>query len=152
MTPKQQAAFEKLLAAKSAYIGAHAFEVDQGGSIRDIRTAGLEDILEDLFHTEVVHFEQKKWPALSQNQIKTGDALLGGEYDRKLQQLRSQTEEETNDGAVTAERFSRVQKTWEAYRDAWFVFAHLRYLAAADFIRAEIILDRYRLEKTILPY
>jgi hypothetical protein len=38
MTPEQQAAFEKLLAAQNAYIEAHASEVDQGGTIRAIRT------------------------------------------------------------------------------------------------------------------
>ena len=48
MTAEQQAGFEKLLAAQNAYTEAHAFEVDQGGTIRGIRTLGSQGILKDL--------------------------------------------------------------------------------------------------------
>jgi hypothetical protein len=149
MTPEQQAAFEKLLVAQNAYVEAHGSEVYQGGTIRVIRTVGSQGILKNLFHAEVVHFERKKWPVLSENQITTADALLGREYVTKLQQLRAQTEESINQGAVTADRFSSVEETWQTYRDAWVGFARLRYPAAVDLIRAEITLDRYRLLKTI---
>ncbi len=149
MTPEQQAAFEKLLAAQNAYIEAHASEVDQGGTIRVIRTVGSQDILKDLFHTEVVHFERKKWPALSSNQISTADALLHREYEKELQQLQKQTKEEIDEGAVTAGNLSSVEETWQTYRDAWVAFARLRYPAAVAVIRAEVTLDRYRLLKTI---
>jgi uncharacterized protein YecT (DUF1311 family) len=149
MTPEQKAAFEKLLAAQNAYIEAHASEVDQGGTIRGIRTVGSQGILKNLFHTEVVHFEHKKWPALSDNQIKMADASLRREYEKKLQQSRSQTKEEISQGTVTAGHLSSVQETWETYRDAWVAFARLRYPAAVAAIRAEITLDRYRLLETI---
>jgi hypothetical protein len=149
MTPEQQAAFEKLLASQNAYIEAHASEVDQGGTIRVIRTIGSQGILEDLFHTEVVHFERKKWPVLSDNQIAGADALLHREYEKKLQQLGTQTKEAIDQGAVTASDLSKVEATWEAYRDTWVALARLRYPAAVAAIRAEITLDRYRLLKTI---
>jgi uncharacterized protein YecT (DUF1311 family) len=149
MTPEQQAAFEKLLAAQKAYIKAHASEVDQGGTIRAIRTIGSEGILKDLFHMKVVHFERKKFPVLSDNQIATADALLHREYVKTLQQLRMQTKESIDEGAVMADHVSSVEETWEKYRDAWVAFARLRYPAAAAIIRAEITLDRYRLLKTI---
>jgi hypothetical protein len=149
MIPEQQAAFEKLLAAQNLYVEAHAFEVDQGGTIRVIRTIGSQGILKDLFHTEVVHFESKKWPVLSDNQITTTDASLRREYVRKLQELRIQTKESIDQGAVTADHLSNVEETWQAYRDAWIAFARLRYPAAVAVIRAEITLDRYRLLKTI---
>src|SRR6185312_1191016 len=68
MNPAQRAAFESLLAAQKAYIDAHASEVDQGGTIRGIRTMGSQYILKDLFRTELVHFERKKWPSISENQ------------------------------------------------------------------------------------
>jgi hypothetical protein len=45
MTPEQVAAFEKLLSAENAYIDAHALEVDQGGTIRSVRTTGSNSIL-----------------------------------------------------------------------------------------------------------
>jgi uncharacterized protein YecT (DUF1311 family) len=149
MTLEQQAAFEKLLAASSAYIEAHASEVNQGGTIRGIRTIGSEGILKDLFHAELVHFQHKKWPVLSENQIRTADALLRREYAKKLQQLRTQTKDSIDAGAVTVDHFSNVEETWEKYRDAWVAFARLRYPAAVAAIRAEITLDRYRLVKTV---
>jgi hypothetical protein len=100
----------------------------------------------------VVHFEHKKWPVLSDNQIATADALLHREYVKKLQQLRTQSKESIDQGSVTADHLSSVEETWQAYRDAWVAFARLRYPAAVAAIRAEITLDRYRLLKTIQPY
>ena len=149
MSAKEQAAFEKLLAVERAYIEAHVFEVDQGGTIRVIRTIGSQSILKDLFHTEVVHFERKKWPPLSENQIATADDLLHREYVKTLQQLQAQAKEPIYEGAVTADHLSSVEETWEKYRDAWVAFARLRYPAQVAVIRAEITLDRYRLLKTI---
>jgi uncharacterized protein YecT (DUF1311 family) len=149
MTPEQRAAFEMLVAAQNTYVETHASEVDQGGSIRDIRTLGSENILNDLFHSEVVRFERKKWPELSQNQIAMADVLLRRQYEKTLQQLRTRPKEESYEGAVTADHLSGVEVAWENYRDAWVAFARLRYPAAVDAIRAEIILDRYRLLKTI---
>jgi hypothetical protein len=152
MTLEQQAAFEKLLSAQNTYIKAHASEVDQGGTIRTMRTIGSERILKDLFHKEIAHFEHKKWPILSDKQIATADALLHREYVKKLRQLRTQTEESIDGGAVTANHLSSVEEAWEKYRDAWVAFAHLRYPATATIIRAEITLDRYRLLKAIMVY
>ncbi|MGB9457396.1 MAG: lysozyme inhibitor LprI family protein [Bryobacteraceae bacterium] len=149
MTPEQQTAFEKLLAAQNAYTKAHALEVDQGGTIRGIRTVGSQGILKEFFHTEVVHFERKKWPSLSDDQITMADAWLHREYVKKLQQLRTQTKESIDQGAVTSGNLSSVEERWQAYCDAWVAFARLRYPAAVALIRAEITLDRYRLLKTI---
>ncbi len=149
MTPGQREAFEKLLAAQNAYVEAHGSEVYQGGTIRVVRTLRSEGILNDLFHTEVVQFERKKWPVLSENQIATADSLLHREYQKKLQQLEAQTKEAIDDGAVTAGHLASVEEAWGAYRDAWIAFAGLRYPAAVAAIRAKITLDRYRLLKTI---
>jgi uncharacterized protein YecT (DUF1311 family) len=149
MAPEQRAPFEKLLAAENAYVEAHAAEVDQGGTIRAIRTIGSENILNDLFHTEVIHFERKKWPALSGDQISGADGLLRRQYEKTLQQLRARPKEDSYEGAVTADQVSSVEEAWEKYRDAWDSFARLRYPGAAPAIRAEIALDRFRLLKTI---
>jgi uncharacterized protein YecT (DUF1311 family) len=149
MTPEQQAAFKKLLAAHNAYIEAHASEVYQGGTIRTIRTIRSQGILSDLFHTEMVGFEGKKWPVLSDHQITTADALLNREYAKKLEQLRTRPKESVDQGIVTAGDLSGVQKSWQTYRDAWVAFARLRYPDAVPGIRAQITLDRYRLLKTI---
>jgi uncharacterized protein YecT (DUF1311 family) len=149
MTPEQKAAFEKLLAAQNAYVTSHASEVDQGGTIRGIRTLGSEDILNDLFHKEVVHFESKKWPVLSDNQVTTADALLRRQYEKTLRQLRTRPKEESYEGAVTADHLSGVEEAWETYRDAWVGFARPRYPSTVAAIRAEITLRRYLLLKTI---
>jgi hypothetical protein len=149
MTLEQQAAFEKLVAAQNAYIEAPAYEVYQAGTISGMRTDGSRNILKDLFHAEVVHSERKKWPAFTDNQITMADVLVQREYEKKLQQLRTRPEVEYYVGAVTADHLSRVEESWETYRDAWVVFARLRYPAAVGVIRTEITLDRYRLLKTI---
>lgn len=149
MPSEQQAAFDKLLAAQNAYIKAHRSEVDQGGTIRGIRTIGSIGILNDEFRREIVHFERKKWPALSQAQVEAADGLLRRQYEKTLQRLRNRPKDETWEGSVTASNVANVQGSWKVYRDAWETFAHLRYPTAADTIRAEIILARYRLLKTI---
>jgi uncharacterized protein YecT (DUF1311 family) len=149
MTPEQAKAFEKLLAAQNTYIDAHASEVYQGGTIRHIRTLGSQDILDNLFHTEVVHFEREKWPTLSQTQVATADALLHREYEKTLQRLGTPTKEEVDEGAVTSGDLSKTQESWEVYRDTWVAFARLRYPTSVSIIRAQITLDRYRLLKTI---
>lgn len=149
MNPAQKAAFEKLLTVEKAYIGAHADEVYQGGTIRGIRMIGSENILNNLFHTEVVQFERKKWPVLTSDQITNADPLLRSQYEKTLQKLRARPKEDSDDDAVTADQVSRVEAAWEKYSDAWDEFARLRYPDAAAAIRAEIALDRYRLLKTI---
>jgi hypothetical protein len=149
MPPEQKASFGKLLAAKRTYIQAHSSEVDQGGTIRAIRTTGSMGILEDLFHTDVVHFERKQWPAISVTQITAADALLESEYKKKAMQLRMHTKEEVDMGAVTESGLGHVEKAWESYRDAWMAFARLRYPSAIEAIRAKVTLDRRRLLKTI---
>lgn len=149
MTAEQKAAFEKLLSAEHEYIKAHAAEVDQGGIIRGIRTIGSQSILEVLFHTNVVHFERKKLPVLSDNQVKMADSLLNREYEMKVQQLGTRTKNGIEEGAVTAKNLSGVEETRNTYPDAWVAFARLRYPGSVAANRARITLDRYRLLKTI---
>jgi hypothetical protein len=152
MAPEPKMAFEKLLVASGAYIDAHASEVDQGGTIRAMRTIGSQNILKNLFRAEFINFESRKWPALSKNQIATADTLLQREYENKITQLQAQTKEQIDEGAVAAAQLAKVEKSWESYRDAWAAFARLRYPLAAAQIQAQITLDRYRLVKTIPGY
>ncbi len=149
MTRDQKAAFEKLLAAQKAYNNAHVSEVDQGGTIRVMRTIGSQGILDDLFHAELVHFEHSRWPVLSSERITMADALLHREYEKKLQQLHTRPQQDTYDEAVTADHLSSVEESWKRYRDAWSAFAALRYPSKVALIRAFITLDRCRLVKTI---
>ncbi|MEK6397615.1 MAG: hypothetical protein V4734_05985 [Terriglobus sp.] len=148
MTPEQQTAFSVLLAAKNAYIVAHADEVDQGGTIRTIRTMGSQNILEELFRVELVHFERKTWPALSKRQIASADGVLQRQYAKTLQQLKERPHQD-GDGGVTAQQLEGVEAVWNTYRDAWVAFARARYPDAVDAIRAQIVLDRYRWLRTM---
>jgi len=149
MTPEQRAAFKRLLTAQNAFIEAHASEVYQGGSIRVIRTLGSQEILNNLFHTDITHFERQKWPVLSVHQITTADSLLLREYKKALEHSQIRTKGSIDQEAVTDEGLSSAEDAWEAYRDGWVAFARLRYPAAAAAIRAKITLDRYRFLKTI---
>lgn len=149
MNPAQREAFDKLIAAENAYVEAHASEVDQGGTIRGMRTIGSMNILHRLFRAEIGQLERKQWPVASSSQVKTADGLLHDEYETKVQQLRSHTKEEIDEGAVTADHLANVEQLWEKYRDAWTTFARLRYPEAEARIRAEITIDRYRLLNTI---
>jgi hypothetical protein len=149
MTPEQRAAFEKLLLAHNAYVEVHVAEVDQAGTIRTIRTTGSQSILKDVFRTDIVQFERKKWPELSDKELALADRWLQLEYEKKLRELRTHTKDDIQQGAVSAGQLSKVETTWEAYRDAWVEFARVRYPAAVALIRAAITLERYRLLKTI---
>lgn len=149
MTQEQRAAFDKLRSAEEAYVGAHASEVYQGGSIHGIRTIASEEILDDLFHTEVVQFERKEWPKLSDRQIRTADEVLNQEYEKTLRKVGLATQDEIEDGVVTAKGLASAEESWETYREAWVAFARARYPREVDAIRAKITLDRYRLVKTI---
>jgi hypothetical protein len=149
MTLEQLAVFEKLLSAESAYIAAHAAEVDQSGTLRGIRTTGSKSILRDLFHTKLVHFERKKWRVFSAKEISSADAWLEREYAKSLRQLRTHTKDELDLGAVSADQLVRVETIWDSYRDAWVAFARLRYPGAVAAVRTELTLERCRLLRTI---
>ena len=149
MTPEQRAAFEKLLAAQGAYIKAHASEVDQGGTIRVIRTIGSEGILKDLFHAELVHFERKKWPALSDVKSKRPIPCCIASMKRAPPTTNADKGRDRSREPSRPTIFRTWKQAWQAYRDAWVAFARLRYPAAVAVIRVEITLDRYRLLKTI---
>ncbi len=149
MSTEQNTAFQKLLSAQNAYVLAHASEVDQSGTIHDIRTLTSQDILNSLFKTEVLHLQRKNWPKLSSRQVATADSVLRRQYEETLRRLRTRPKEDTYPGAVTADNLSKVEKAWETYRDAWVAFARRRYPADVASIRAEITFRRYLLLKTI---
>lgn len=149
MTPPQQAAFDKLLQAHNAFLLVHVDEVDQGGTIRNIRTLGSQNILKKLFRNEVAKFLNGKWPAISPEQISAADAQMQDEYSRQRTALSHQTRQMLEAGAVSAEGLAKAQQSWQTYRDAWVAFAKTYDPAKADAVRAEITLDRYRYLKTI---
>jgi hypothetical protein len=141
MSGEQRTAFEKLLAAETAFIEAHAGEVYQGGSIRVVRSIGSQKILEDLFRGELANLERKKWPAMSASQITGMDALLQVDYKKAVVRLESRPKDEMNE-EVTVPELASAEKAWEGYRDAWVAFARVRYPAQVEAIWAEITLRR----------
>ena len=148
MPPDQRVAFETLLSAERAYLGTHASEVYQGGSIHNIRTRSSQNILDDLFHGELMQLKRKHWPALSQAEVAGANLLEETERAKAIQRINAQPKDKANED-ITADGFAKAQAAWEAYRTAWVVFARLLYPEHAAAVRAEITLDRYRLLKTI---
>lgn len=149
MTPEQQRSFDRLLAAERVYVDTHAREVYQGGSIRGVRTMGSQEILDSLFHAEVVHLERGRWPVFSDRLIGAADGMERREYAKKLLELRAQKPTDLEDGLVTAGDVQQVEASWIRYREAWTAFARARYPGHVDAVRAQVALDRYRLLKTI---
>jgi hypothetical protein len=108
-----------------------------------------QKILQDLFRSEIIHFENKKWPTLTGAQIARADSSVNREFGKALQESRKLTKEEIEDGEVTPEQLSKAQKEWEAYLHAWAAFVHVRYPNEEAAIKAQIEMDRYRLLETI---
>lgn len=149
MTTQQATAFDKLLEAKDKYIEEHRSEVDQGGTIRGMRTMGSMWILEDLFRTDVVHFERKQWPALSAKRSQLAEQVLQHAFQKKIAELKQHEHDEFMEDAVKPDGLMKAEDAWLNFRSAWKAFAQLRYPAQADAIVAKITLDRARYIKTI---
>ena len=147
MTREQVQAFDALLAAENRYIDEHSLEVYQGGTIRNIRTNASQEILDDLFHNEIVHFERKHWPVLSAKQIAGADALLDSEYAKAVQRVKEQPKDDSDDGLITVDDLAKAEGAWKEYREAWTMFARARYPSEAEAIVAEVTLRRYQLIK-----
>lgn len=103
-----------------------------------MRTLGSQAVLKDLFRTQVVHAERKKWPNLSDTEVASADTWLRREYSKTLERLRMHTAEEIDFGSFKAEDLPKIQRVWETDRDTWAAFARLRYPEAAARIQAEI--------------
>lgn len=149
MSAGQRDAFKRLLDAQRAYLEAHGSEVDQGGTIRVVRTLESEKILKERFYSQLVRFERKEWPRMSQTQVQSADRLLNNQYAKTIRQLRNQSKEDSYEGSVTPDGLIKAERSWIMYRDAWSEFAKMRYPSAMEDIVAEIVIDRYRLLKTI---
>jgi len=149
MSPSAQAAFAKLQAARDAYITAHASEVDQGGSIRAMRTLSSQQMLRDQFHADLLHFENA---TTSPKSTKDFDALLAQSLAEKSKALAAQTEESIGQGAVTSDGLQQAQSAWELYRTAWLNFAQQRYPAKLEAVRQQITKERYLWIKSIPVY
>ncbi|WP_263410810.1 hypothetical protein [Terriglobus tenax] len=149
MTPPQQAAFDHLLAAEKNFIDLHRLEVYQGGTIRGVRTMGSQAILKDLFRVEVIRFLRNQWPATKVS-AERAESQMSAEYHRQITAPGKQTNQEMFEGEnVSAGNLAKVQKSWQAYRDAWVAFAQTCDPGKAAAVQAEVTLDRYRYLKTI---
>jgi uncharacterized protein YecT (DUF1311 family) len=119
--------FGALEKASDAYIEAHgAGEVYQGGTIRDLRTNGVEEHQRDEFLAAVREFESGHLPEGNESDYKKADADLNSTYKNVLDLAAKQNFAE-DDGDIRPEGIQKAERVWLKYRDAWVAFAHVHY-------------------------
>ena len=124
-TADQKTAFGNLRRAEETYAESHGRgEIDLSGSARAMFQIDAEDSLRDDFIEAVTYFESGNIPG--------GDAASYREADSKLnivyRRVMAKTEQHKSEyGAVQPEGIRAAERAWLKYRDAWLVFAKVRY-------------------------
>ncbi len=122
-----QEAFVVLEKASDAYIEAHgAGEVYQGGTIRDLRTNGVEEHQRQEFLAAVKKFESGRLPEGTAPDAQKADADLNATYKSALNLAAKQNFAE-DDGDIRPDGIQKAERAWLAYRDAWVAFAKVHY-------------------------
>jgi len=121
----QQTAFNALVQTEQAYSEAHGeWEIDASGLLRAANEIGAEQNLRDKFLKALRSFEKGDLPHGSADDFAKADARLNALY-RKV--LASAEEHKSDLGAVQPKGVRTAERAWLKYRDAWVVFAKLRY-------------------------
>lgn len=125
MTPDQRAAFERMLQAEGSYARAHAAgEIDLSGTARGMYQIDAEETLRDDLLAALRQFDAGTYPSGSAEDYRWADTRLNSAYGQALHDAQ---EHETEYGAVQPEGIREAERAWLKYRDAWVVFAGLRY-------------------------
>ncbi|MGO9011849.1 MAG: lysozyme inhibitor LprI family protein [Bryobacteraceae bacterium] len=121
----QQTAFTALVQTEQAYSKAHGnWEINTAGTARVAEEIGAEQKLRDEFLAALRSFEKGNLPHGSANDFAKADARLNDLY-RKV--LASAEAHKSDLGAVQPQGVRTAERAWLKYRDAWVVFAKLRY-------------------------
>jgi len=124
---KDRDAFKVLQSASENYVQAHgAGEVYQGGTIRDIRTNGIEERQRDKFLAAVQLFESGHLPKGTRLDFEKVDGDLNATYKQALS-LAGNQDFKSDYGLIHPEGIRDAERAWLKYRDAWLAFAKLRY-------------------------
>lgn len=123
----EKTAFAALANASEKYIEAHGEgEVYQGGTIRALRTDGVEEHQREEFLAAVRRFESGKLPEGSDTDAKNADADLNATYKSVLA-LAAKQNFADDDGDIRPGGIQKAERAWLKYRDAWVAFAKVRY-------------------------
>lgn len=123
-----QDSFAALLKANENYVDAHGIgETYQGGTIRDLRTDGVEERQRDNFLAAVRKFEAGQLPKGSKADYRQADTDLNATY-RKVLELAAKQNFADDDGDIRPEGIQKAERAWITYRDAWVAFAKVHYL------------------------
>jgi hypothetical protein len=124
---KDRDAFNFLQKASEEYIEAHGRgEVYQGGTIRSIRTNGVEEHQRDKFLEAIRSFERGRLPKATQPEFERADADLNATYKKTLT-LAAAQDFKNDDGLIKTNGIRDAERAWLKYRDAWIDFAHIHY-------------------------
>lgn len=123
----EKTAFAALENASEEYVEAHgAGEVYQGGTIRDLRTDGVEEHQRDEFLAAVRKFESGHLPVGTEADYNKADDDLNATYKSVLELAAKQNFAE-DDGDIRPEGIQKAERAWLKYRDAWVAFAKVHY-------------------------
>ena len=124
---KDRDAFESLQKANEGYVNAHGDgEVYQGGTIRNLRTNGVEEHQRDNFLEAVRLFEGGRLPKGTRADLQKADAELNTTYKKALA-LAAAQKFQNDEGLIKADGIRNAERAWLKYRDAWVDFAKVHY-------------------------
>lgn len=139
-TPAQRAAFDKVLAARKAFLEAHDAE-EPNGTTGAVQTAMRDEADIDQAWGQSLHdFSAGKLPRYSSADFKKADAELNAAY-RSARKI----EADSGDGTynTSADELVVAERAWIAFRDAWVAFAALRWPSVSgDSWRTWLTLER----------
>ena len=121
-----QDAFAALQNSAEDYVIAHGRgEVDQGGTIRGLRTNGVEERQRAKFLEAVQAFESGHLPKAAKREFEKSDADLNETYKAAL--ALAAAHKNDYEGQIQPEGIQDAERAWLKYRDAWIVFAEIHY-------------------------
>lgn len=143
-TPEQKSAFAKVEATEREYVSAHSYELDQGGSIHNLRDMGSAEIMHNNFLLDLRQFERGNTP--KKIDAAKAENAMTKQYETNLTAAQAPVTSSTSATDVTSEGVAKVQTAWTHYRHTWLAFAALRYPSVpATTFRAYFAEERLRL-------
>jgi uncharacterized protein YecT (DUF1311 family) len=122
----QQEEFSSVVKAHETYALAHARgETDQGGTIRGVRTMGVEQRTREKFLAAIQSFESGHLPHGTASESRKADIELNLLYRKAMSAAKAN--KTTYDGAIQPEGIMEAERAWLKYRDQWTAFARHRY-------------------------
>jgi uncharacterized protein YecT (DUF1311 family) len=126
--PKElQAVFKLLRQANEAYVLSLGMdETYMGGTIRNLRSSGVEEDQRNKFLAAVKEFENGHLPQGTASDFSKADAELNRLYRKAIAAAKAPKEHE-DDGDIKPEGIQRTERVWLKYRDTWVAFAKVHY-------------------------